>query len=47
MSVVYIPTDENPVDIFTKLLVKAKFRKFVELLGLRLINEKDGSRRRT
>ena len=31
----YIPTDENPADIFTKLLAKAKFCCFVELLGLR------------
>ena len=30
----YIPTDENPADIFTKLLVKMKFRWFIELLGL-------------
>ena len=45
MSVVYIPTDDNPADIFTKPLVKAEFRRFVELLGLRLIDEKDGSKR--
>jgi hypothetical protein len=32
--VVYIPTDENPMDIFIKPLVKAKFQRFVELLGL-------------
>ena len=31
----YIPTDENPVDIFTKLLAKAKFHHFTELLGLK------------
>ena len=31
----YIPTDENPADIFTKPLAKAKFCHFVELLGLR------------
>ena len=31
----YIPTDENLVDIFTKLLAKAKFRRFTELLGLK------------
>ena len=31
----YIPTDENPADIFTKLLTKAKFHRFIELLGLR------------
>jgi hypothetical protein len=43
--VVYIPTDENPADIFTKPLAKAKFRKFVEILGLRAINEGDGSKK--
>ena len=31
----YIPTDENPVDIFTKLLTKTKFCHFTELLGLK------------
>ena len=31
----YIPTDENPVDIFTKLLMKTKFCHFTELLGLK------------
>ena len=31
----YIPTDENPADIFTKPLAKAKFRRFTELLGLK------------
>jgi len=45
VSVVYIPTDDNPADIFTKPLAKAKFRRFVELLGLHLIDEKDGSKR--
>lgn len=35
----YISTDENITDIFTKLLAKAKFSKFVELLGLK---ERDG-----
>ena len=34
LSVVYIPTDDNPADIFTKPLAKAKFCRFVELLGL-------------
>ena len=34
LSVVYIPTDDNPADIFTKLLAKGKFRQFTELLGL-------------
>jgi hypothetical protein len=34
----YLPTDDGPADIFTKPLAKAKFRRFVEMLGLRLIN---------
>jgi hypothetical protein len=42
MSVVYVPTDDNPADIFTKPLAKPKFRRFVDLLGLRPNNEKDG-----
>ena len=35
LSVIYIPTDDNPADIFTKPLAKAKLRQFVEMLGLR------------
>ena len=35
ISVKYVPTDENPADIFTKPLPKAKFRRFVESLGLK------------
>ena len=31
----YIPTDDNVADIFTKALPKAKFKHFIELLGLR------------
>ena len=34
----YIPTDDNPANIFMKPLAKAKFRCFVEMLGLCLIN---------
>ena len=30
----YIPTSDNVADIFTKALVKPKFKEFVELLGL-------------
>ena len=45
VSVVYIPTDDNPADIFTKPLAKTKFRRFVELLGLRTINDKGGSKK--
>lgn len=35
LEVSYIPTDENPADIFMKALLKLKFRKFIRLLGLR------------
>jgi hypothetical protein len=45
VSVVYIPTDDNPADIFMKPLAKTKFRRFVELLGLRPINDKGGSKK--
>ena len=34
--------NDNPADIFTKPLAKPKFRRFVDLLGLRPNNEKDG-----
>ena len=34
IQVEYIPTDDNVVDIFTKLLAKMKFHHFVELLRL-------------
>jgi hypothetical protein len=37
LAVVYIPTEDNAADIFTKALPKTKFRQFVELLGLRVI----------
>jgi hypothetical protein len=37
LSVVYIPTDDNPTDIFTKPLAKTKFRRFMELLGMGLL----------
>jgi len=45
VSVIYLPTDDNPVDIFTKPLAKAKFQRFVELLGLQLIVKRDGSKK--
>ena len=38
ISVEYIPTDDNVADIFTKALPKAKFRHFVEILGLRKLD---------
>jgi len=34
IEVIYIPTDDNVSDIFTKPLAKTKFCRFVELLGL-------------
>ena len=45
LSVVYIPTDDNPVDIFTKPLAKAKFQQFVKLLGLGPTNMEDGRKK--
>ena len=39
ISVNYVPTDENLADIFTKLLVKVKFKHFCEMLGLRTIDK--------
>ena len=39
VKISYIPRDENPVDIFTKPLPKAKFWTFVVMLGLRLLGE--------
>ena len=45
LSVVYVPTDDNPADIFTKPLVKAKFQRFVELLGLRPTKVEDGRKK--
>ena len=35
ICVKYIPTVDNVSDIFTKPLLKPKFQKLVELLGLR------------
>jgi hypothetical protein len=37
IQVIYIPTDNNVSDIFTKALTKNKFHRFVELLRLCLI----------
>ena len=41
-SVVYILSDDNPTDIFTKPFTKPKFHPYVELLGLWPNHEKDG-----
>ena len=35
ISVKYVPTDSNVLDIFTKALPKPKLQKMVEMLGLR------------
>ena len=35
INVKYILTDDNISDIFTKALPKAKFKRMVDLLGLR------------
>ena len=34
LEIKYVPTDENIVDIFTKLLSRPLFEKFTEMLGL-------------
>ena len=34
LEIKYVPTDENIVDIFTKLLSRPLFKKFREMLGL-------------
>ena len=51
IAVSYVPTKENPSDIFTKVLAKPKFLRFVDMLGLRVENkgelrkeEKEGQR---
>ena len=37
----YVPTDQNPADIFTKPLSKMKFCGFVEGLGLKPWREEE------
>ena len=37
----YIPTDQNPTDIFTKPLSKTKFHGFVVGLGLKAWREEE------
>ena len=44
LSITYVPTKENVVNIFTKVLARPKFKGFVERLGLR---EVKGSEERT
>ena len=39
IQVKYIPMDDNISDIFTKPLLRPKFAKFVESLGLRRLDE--------
>ena len=39
IKVSYIPTDQNPANIFTKPLPKTKFRQFVGMLGLRAVED--------
>ena len=39
INVTYIPTEDNVADIFTKSLVKPKFVRFVEMLGLRALEK--------
>ena len=39
VKISYIPTDKNPMDIFTKPLPKEKFQTFVGMLGLRPLGE--------
>ena len=39
INVKYIPTSENVADIFTKPLAKPKFVRFVETLGLRVLEK--------
>ena len=41
IQVEYIPTDQNPADIFTKPLSKTKFRGFVAGLGLKPWREEE------
>ena len=36
ITVSHVPRNENPADIFTNPLGRAKFAKFREMLGLRL-----------
>ena len=38
IQVKYIPTDDNISDIFTKPLLRPKSTKFMELLGLRRLD---------
>ena len=35
----YIPSDENPADMFTKVLGRVKFEKFRNMLGIEFFSE--------
>ena len=39
VAIFYIPSDDNPADLFTKNLGRVKFLKFRNLLGLHFYNE--------
>lgn len=41
ITFIYVPTDENPMDIFTKTLTEENFWQFVEMLGLRWLGGKN------
>ena len=40
ISISYIPTDEDVLDVLTKALARLKFERFVEALGLRRLERK-------
>ena len=35
----YVPTNDNVLDVFTKVLLKLKFQQFVKILGLKEIRD--------
>jgi len=39
IEIFYIPSDENPADMFTKVLGRVKFEKFRNMLGLEFFSE--------
>ena len=44
ITVGYVPTDKNELDIFTEALRKPKYQRFFQLLGLR--DENKGERKK-